>query len=115
MRWQMTSLETLYWRRTSWLHWLKRLTIPNAAWREALRRCRKRCFIVVNNLDSALAGGHFRRDGWLYNVTALDIALDLKLYAEDCEDCKPADLLPYVREWLRLNEAAIANERRFDT
>jgi hypothetical protein len=57
--------------------------------------------IVFSNLDSAKEGGQFEPGEYLDGATAEDIAHDLVLYAEDCEQFESKDLVQYVMEWLR--------------
>ena len=55
---------------------------------------------VYGNLDSAYEGGQFEADGYLHSEPAGGIAYDLTCYAEDLLDREPAELLPYVRDWM---------------
>jgi hypothetical protein len=57
--------------------------------------------LVFSNLDSAYEGGQFEPDGYLFGVTADDLANDLTLYAEDCSGMLESELLPHVRAWMR--------------
>jgi hypothetical protein len=58
---------------------------------------------VFSNLNSAKEGGHFEEDGYLANASAQEIADDMVALAEDLERYLPADILPYVTEWLKEN------------
>jgi hypothetical protein len=52
----------------------------------------------LNNLETntALENEYMEILKW----DPIDIALDLIAYAEDCEDTKPEELVPHIKQWL---------------
>lgn len=70
------------------------------------REKRKLRSLVFLNLDSAHDGGQFNRhpdEGYLYGLTAPEIAAYMELYCEDCSGYDRNRLLPHVQAWLKAN------------
>ena len=57
--------------------------------------------IVISNLEDAKANGCWQPDGYLIGYSAEDIATDMVLFAEDCQDLDPKHLVEYIRAWLK--------------
>jgi hypothetical protein len=56
--------------------------------------------IVFANLNDARANGAFEPNEHLDGATAQEIAEDMVAMAEDCENFRAAELVPFVQEWL---------------
>jgi hypothetical protein len=57
--------------------------------------------LVFDNLDAALEGGQFEPGNCLDGMSPDEIAYDMTMYAEGCENYRPEDLALYVHEWQR--------------
>jgi hypothetical protein len=57
---------------------------------------------VFNNLTAAKCGGQFERGGYLFGLTAEEISVDLVMFASDCENYSPNEVIPYIEEWLSI-------------
>jgi hypothetical protein len=56
--------------------------------------------IVFANLDDARDNGAFEPKGHLDGSTPLEIAEDMVALAEDCENFRAMELVPFIQEWL---------------
>lgn len=86
------------------------LAVLAGAYVNDLVRASKLRRLVFANLDSAHEGGQFDGDGYsndsgpgyLYGMTAPDVADDMELYCEDAVGYNALELLPHVQRWMQL-------------
>jgi hypothetical protein len=59
--------------------------------------------IVFDNLDSAKENGAFESGEELDGATAEEIAEDMVVYADDCDEFTTEQVLPHIKEWIKAN------------
>lgn len=69
-----------------------------AGWYEKRGRVRS---IVFSDLDNAAENGYFGPGKQCHGMSPDELAYDLVCDASNCENFRPEQLTPYVREWLR--------------
>jgi len=60
--------------------------------------------IVVRNLEDAKENEAWMPGGYLSGYSAEDIAKDMVLFAADCENLKPSDIVEIIRAWMTKNK-----------
>jgi hypothetical protein len=59
--------------------------------------------MVFRYLDAAKSNGYFKPGEALYNMPAHELAMDLIMYAQGCEDKTVEEIQPIVEIWLSTN------------